>query len=101
MYNKNVLPRVDFNEEKNLLLKATRGVNFEDVIQAIEKNKVLDDIKHTSKKRQRVMVIKIRNYAYAVPYVLDKEKGTIFLKTMYPSRVLTRKYLKEKEEYEK
>lgn len=91
-----VTPRVDFNEEKNLLLKATRGVNFEDVVDAIEKGKVLDDFQHISKKNQRVIVIKIKNYAYAVPYVLDKEKGTMFLKTMYPSRVLTKKYMKKK-----
>ena len=43
-----------------------------------------------------MFVIKIKNYAWAVPYVIDKRKGVIFLKTVYPSRVLTDKYLRKK-----
>ena len=91
-------PRVEFNEEKNLLLQATRGISFEMVIEAITKNKILDDLKHKNGKkypRQKMLVIKINNYVYAVPYVINEQKGTIFLKTVYPSRVLTNKYLKK------
>lgn len=35
-----------------------------------------------------------KKYVYAVPYVLDLKKKTVFLKTVYPSRVLTEKYMK-------
>jgi len=45
-------------------------------------------------------VVKIKNYVYAVPYVIDEKKKTIFLKTVYPSRVLTKKHLR-KEKHEK
>ena len=88
--------RIEFAEEKNLLLKETRGVGLEDVVTAIEEEKILGDIKHNSKKypHQRILVIKIRDYVYAVPYVIDKKRKVIFLKTVYPSRVLTDKYLK-------
>lgn len=89
---------VEFDEEKNLLLQVTRGISFEMVIEAITKNKILDDLKHKNSKkypRQKMLVIKINNYAYAVPYVINKQRGTIFLKTVYPSRVLTKKYLKK------
>jgi len=41
-----------------------------------------------------VYVIAIKNYVYAVPYVKNEEKHEIFLKTVYPSRVLTKKYMK-------
>lgn len=91
--------RIEYNEEKNLLLKAARGVNFENVIEALEKRKILDDIDHFNKKRypnQRIMIIEINNYVYAVPYVYDHKRKTIFLKTVYPNRVLTEKYLKGK-----
>ncbi len=88
--------RIEFSEEKSLLLKETREVGFEDVIVAIEKKEILDDLKHSNKKyaHQRILVIKREKYAYAVPYVIDRKRKVIFLKTVYPSRVLTEKYLK-------
>ena len=88
--------RIEFSEEKNLLLKGTRGVGFEDVIVAIEEKKILDDLKHNSKKypHQRILVIKKGDYVYAVPYVIDPKRKVIFLKTVYPSRALTDKYNK-------
>lgn len=91
-------PRIEYSEEKNLLLKETRGVCFENVIKAIEKGNILGNLEHKNKKRyphQRVLVIKIKNYIYAVPYVFDRKKEVIFLKTVYPSRVLTKKYLRK------
>jgi len=92
-----VKPRIEFNQEKNLLLKATRGIDFDDVIDAIERGSVLDDLRHTRKKNQRILVVKIQRYIYAVPYVFDNKKEVMFLKTIYPSRVLRKKYLKTKE----
>jgi len=92
-----VKPRIEFSQEKNLLLKAIRGVDFDDVIEAIEKRRIIDDLRHSRKRNQRIMVVKIQNYIYAVPYILDKKKATLFLKTIYPSRILTKKYLKTKE----
>ena len=88
--------RIDFSEEKNLLLKETRNIGFEDVIIAIEGKKFLDDLKHNNKKyaHQRILVIKIDEYVYAVPYTIDLKKKIVFLKTIYPSRVLTNKYIK-------
>ncbi len=88
--------RIDFSEAKNLLLKETRGTGFEDVIVAIEKKQILGDMKHRNKKyvHQRILVIKREEYVYAVPYVIDLKRKVIFLKTVYPSRVLTDKYMK-------
>lgn len=88
--------KLEFSEEKNLILKETREVDFEAVIIAIEKKKILGDLKHSNKKyaHQRILVIKIARYVYAVPYVIDLKRKAIFLKTVYPSRVLTEKYLK-------
>lgn len=88
--------RIEFSEEKNLLLQETRGLCFEDVLQAIEEKKILDDLRHSSQKypHQRILVIEREKYVYAVPYVLDPKRKTVFLKTVYPSRVLTEKYMK-------
>ena len=88
---------INFNEEKNQLLKATRGVCFEDVIDALEKKRLIADISHPNKKyvHQRLYVVEISGYAYAVPYVVNENKQEIFFKTMYASRVLTAKYIKK------
>lgn len=87
---------IEFNREKNLILKETRGVDFEDVIDAYECGQVLDDLKSKNHPQQRILVIRIKEYVYAVPYVMDRKKKVIFLKTIYPSRVLVKKYIKEK-----
>ncbi|MDO8619676.1 MAG: toxin [Candidatus Daviesbacteria bacterium] len=87
---------IEFSEEKNLLLKETREVGFEDVVVAIEKKQILGDLKHSNKKyaHQKILIIKIKKYVYAVPYVIDQKRKAIFLKTAYPSRILTNKYMK-------
>ena len=88
--------RLAYSEEKNLLLKETRNVCFEDVIEAMKNGRILDILEHPKKKypNQRILVVKIKNYVYAVPYVIDKEKNWLFFKTVYGSRVLTKKYLR-------
>lgn len=87
---------IRFNVEKNELLKATRGIGFEDVQSAIEKDNLLADIKHPSQKHplQRLYVIKIKGYVFAVPYIINATKQEIFLKTIYPSRTLMKLYMK-------
>lgn len=85
-----------FNEEKNQLLKATRNISFEDVIKALKEKRLLDNVAHPSQKHpnQRLYIVEIKEYVYAVPYVLNTEKKEIFLKTIYPSRTLVRLYRK-------
>ena len=87
--------KLEFNAEKNLLLKEIRGVCFEDVIKEIEKGRILDVLRNKNYLNQRILVIKVKNYIYAVPYVVDQKRKNIFLKTVYPSRALTKKYLKK------
>lgn len=90
--------RIEYSEEKNLLLKATRGVDFEDVLESIRKGGLLDDLQHKNQKKhpdQKILVVKINEYVYVVPYILDRTRSVFFLKTVYPSRVLTGKYLKK------
>lgn len=85
----------DWNEEKNEELKRNRHVSFDDVIEALHHDKWLDVIEHPNKKRypnQYILIVAIKQYAYMVPFVLNKEK--YFLKTIIPSRKMTKKYLK-------
>ena len=84
----------DWDKEKNKLLHDERGISFEDVIQALDEGKEIDRISHPNKKRypnQKQIIVNLENYAYIVPYVEDEEK--VFLKTIIPSRKMTKKYL--------
>jgi len=84
----------DWNDAKNLELKARYGVSFEEILAVVEEGQVLDNISHPNRKRYpnpRILVVKVENYAFLVPFVEDEEK--VFLKTIYPSRKFTRKYL--------
>jgi uncharacterized DUF497 family protein len=92
-----------FDPEKNKQLKEKRGVNFEDVILAIEQGYLLDvrQQHHNSIKypNQKIIIVKIDNYAYQVPFV--QEEDTIILKTVYASRKATAFYLKkDRKKYE-
>jgi uncharacterized DUF497 family protein len=87
---------VNWETEKNVRLKKERGVSFEEVLAAISHGALLDVLAHPNTGRfpnQRMFVVRVRGYAYLVPFVeTDKE---IFLKTIIPSRKATRRYLTE------
>ena len=79
--------KFDFDEKKNAKLFRDRGVTFFNVIDAIENDGMLLNFEHENKEKypnQKVLVVEINNYAYCVPYVIDKD--TWFLKTIYPNR---------------
>jgi len=88
---------IKFSEEKNQLLKVTRNISFEEIIDALERNDLLADIAHPGVKRahQHIYVVRVGDYAYAVPYVINLELNEIFLKTIYPSRALTKLYIRK------
>ncbi len=85
---------IDWNSEKNEVLKEKRNVCFEDVEVRIQKGDILKIISHPNKNKypnQRIFIIQIDDYIYAVPFIEDDEK--VFLKTIYPNRKLTKIFL--------
>lgn len=86
----------DRNFEKNELLKETRWIWFEDVENAINNWWLLDIVDHNNQEKylwQKKMLVNINNYVYVVPFV--KNNDWFFLKTIFPSRKDTKKYLKK------
>jgi len=84
-----------WNSEKNAQLVKERGISFERVIYHIERNEILDIIRHPNSSKypgQRMFILDIGNYAYLVPFV--ETESEVFLKTIIPSRKATRKYLR-------
>ncbi|HTE21628.1 MAG TPA: toxin [Candidatus Limnocylindria bacterium] len=87
----------DWNDAKSRQLKQRHGVSFQDIKAAIGSGHLLDDIEHHNPHtypHQRILVVAVNNYVYVVPYVRN---GTItFLKTIYPSRKLNKRYQRSK-----
>jgi hypothetical protein len=84
----------DFEKAKVLHDNELRGnVGFEECVVAIEEGRVLADIANPSPQypHQRMLVLRINDYAYVVPYV--ETEGEIFPKTVFPSRKHTALYL--------
>ena len=89
------MKRLEWNPEKSKWLKATRGVNFEDIKKIMESEGSLDTVPNKSKyPNQKIFVVNVNGYIYFVPFVEDKEK--VFLKTLYPNRKATKKYIGER-----
>ena len=80
-----------WDPEKNDQLKEERGVSFEQVAVAMETGGLLQITPYqnqTRYPRQKIMVVKIDDYAYLVPFA--ENDGYFFLKTIIPSRKATR-----------
>ncbi len=87
----------DWDLQKNEKLKAERGISFEDVIFSIHHDGLLDILEHPKKNKfpnPRIFIVNVNDYAFLVPFVEDED--IIFLKTIIPSRKMTKKYLGEK-----
>ena len=76
-----------WDKDKNDLLAQTRGICFEDIVEAIDGVGILDVYEHPNQEKypnQKIFVISALGYTYLVPYV--KNGDEIFLKTIIPSR---------------
>ena len=86
-----------WNEEKNAILKSTRGFSFEDVLLAMSDEGVLDNYKHPNKEKypdQYIYVVALGGYVHYIPYVVDGDD--IFFKNIIPSRKLNNLYQGER-----
>jgi len=84
----------DWNDEKNEQLKNDRGVSFEEIVFHLSQGDLLDIVQHPNQKKypgQRIFIVNVENYACLVPFAEDNK--SIFLKTIIPSRKMTRIYL--------
>lgn len=85
---------INWNSDKNLALKAERGISFEEVLVAVSQGSLLDVVEHPNKEKypnQRILIVRIRGYAFLVPFIETDEE--IFLKTVIPSRSATKRFI--------
>ncbi|HEU5281975.1 MAG TPA: toxin [Gammaproteobacteria bacterium] len=88
-------PMYEFSAEKNQQLIMESGISFEEAIAALNNNQLIDIIDHPNASKypnQLIYILEINGYVYLLPFV-RKNESTVFLKTLFPSRKLTKKYL--------
>ena len=86
----------NWNSEKNNILINERNISFEEIIIAINENKIINVYEHPNQNKypnQKIYEIELYDYIYLVPFIEDEKE--IFLKTIIPSRKATKKYLNE------
>ena len=82
---------VIWDDEKNIKLQVERGISFDEISEIILRKEYLDILDNPSRSSQQIFVIKLNDYIYSVPFVIDKQSN-IILKTAFPSRKLNKKY---------
>jgi len=77
------------------MLKSDRGICFDDIEIALsDQSRLLDIINNPNQEKypdQHIFIIELFGYAHMVPFA-ETEKE-IFLKTVIPSRKMTKRYL--------
>ena len=83
----------NWDNDKNEWLIKHRNISFEQVVVAIESGSFLEIMKHPnlSYPDQFMILVEINNYIFCVPSIIVKDE--YFLKTIYPSRKYTKKFL--------
>ncbi|MDG1172757.1 MAG: hypothetical protein P8M67_00515 [Opitutales bacterium] len=87
----------DWSDEKDVELRKTRGIGFEDIVFHLAAGDLLAIVPHPNAEKypkQKIMYIDIDNYVYLVPFI--EGDGQRFLKTIIPSRRATKELLREK-----
>jgi len=98
--NKIICPQFEFSAEKNHQLINERDICFEEVIAALSDGRLLETLSHPDQAKypnQRIYIVNINEYVYMIPFV-QKDEYTLFLKTIIPTRKLTKKYLGGRDE---
>lgn len=81
-----------WDDDKNQKLQNERNISFDEISEIILRKEYLDILENSSRPNQQIFVVKINNYTYSVPFIID-EQSNIILKTAFPSRKLHKKYM--------
>ena len=89
------MARYHWDSTKNAWLLQHRDISFEQIVWHISEGHLLDILISDKDKYlgQKQFVVEVGGYAYLVPFVEEGEM--IVLKTIIPSRKLTKQYLRK------
>ena len=75
-----------------------RGISFERIVFEIASGNELVVLEHPNQEKypgQKISMVQVDDYVYAVPFIETETEIEIFLKTIIPSRKATRPYRSE------
>ncbi len=81
---------LNWNSDKNEVLKRERGLSFEEIVYLIESEQIVGIEENPGKSNQKMYIFEIENCAIIVPFV--ESDNEIFLKSTFPSRKCTKRY---------
>ncbi|MBF0254132.1 MAG: BrnT family toxin [Candidatus Omnitrophica bacterium] len=82
-----------WDKEKNQKLVRDRGVSFEQIVFHLEQGHLVKISPGQGKyAHQKQFLVEVNRYIYIVPYVKEGADG-VFLKTIIPSRKMTKQFL--------
>jgi uncharacterized DUF497 family protein len=81
---------LNWDTEKNKILKHERGISFEEIAYLIESGQILGIEENPGRPNQKIYILEIDHYAFIVPFI--EKDDEIFLKTAFPSRKYTKRY---------
>jgi hypothetical protein len=87
----------EFDAKKNQWLKDNRGIGFDEIISLIGEGCLLAVLDHPNPSRyphQKVFVVDVEGYTYLIPF--EEKADRYFLRTIYPSRKMTKVFLTER-----
>ncbi len=81
---------LNWDPEKNEILKRERGLSFEEIAYLIESGQIIGIEENPGRSNQKMYILEIEGYAIIVPFVENEHE--IFLKTAFPSHKYTKRY---------
>ncbi len=84
-----------WDDAKNARLIRDRGISFDDIVVHIQNGDLVDVVANANQDKysgQRVFVVNVDGYIHLVPF--DETGDHYFLRTIFPSRKATKKYLR-------
>lgn len=91
-----------YDPDKSALLKQTRGIGFEEILDYLESGALVDVLDHPNQllhAGQKIYELDIDGYIVVVPFM--EQDGRKRLITIYPSRKATRKHKEKHDEKKK
>ncbi len=79
------------DEDKNNKLIAERNISFDEISEIILREEYLDILENPSKENQMIFIVRLNDYIYVVPFIIDDNEN-IILKTAYPSSKFNKIY---------
>ena len=83
---------IKWDKRKSKKLQAERGLSLEVFADMIANKDYIAIVKNPARDKQSICLCMFNDYIHVVPFVRDRKRNTIVLKTAFPSRKYQKLY---------